>query len=364
MTDSNSPNHWDLLGSTLGAAPPPEEQEPRQPGPTPSQPSSPHKSASRASHHHRPAAAPRTADWDALAGELGLPPRRLRRPCHPAAGSNSGQTERGGAATAARTRAPSFPPPPETPEESPNFFDERFDFEEPFDLLESSESPAATAEDNGETAEPAEKRPRRRRRRRRRGRGDEQRESAAAGTDVGDRPADSTSASAEDSGRESEAELREPIGPQQVRDQSEAGRSRERRPQRHPPRRDRDRRDAGRGAAEERPRDRNRAAPPKLPEDDEVEVDVFADDELELGEGDQSEAEQPARLGFRGIPTWEEVLGMLIDKNLEARSKRPAGGPHHGRGNRGGRATTAADARRRQTAIVGCRRRLHCWGGS
>ena len=123
-----------------------------------------------------------------------------------------------------------------------------------------------------------------------------------------------------------------------MRDQSEAGRSRERRPQRQPPRRDRDRRDTGTGATEEHPRDRNRAAPPRLPEDDEVEVDVFADDELELGEGDQSEADQPARLGFRGIPTWEEVLGMLIDKNLEARSKRPAGGPHHGRGNRGGRA--------------------------
>ena len=28
---------------------------------------------------------------------------------------------------------------------------------------------------------------------------------------------------------------------------------------------------------------------------------------------------------------------MLIDKNLEARSSDPAGGPHHGRGNRGGR---------------------------
>ena len=74
-----------------------------------------------------------------------------------------------------------------------------------------------------------------------------------------------------------------------------------------------------------------------MPEDDEVEVDVFAGDELELGEGDQSEGEQPARLGFRGIPTWEEVLGMLIDKNLEARSRRSAGGPHHGRGNRGDR---------------------------
>jgi hypothetical protein len=76
-----------------------------------------------------------------------------------------------------------------------------------------------------------------------------------------------------------------------------------------------------------------------LPEDDEVEVDVdlFAGDELESVEGEPSEGEQPARLGFRGIPTWEEVLGLLIDKNIEARSKRSAGGPHHGRGNRGPR---------------------------
>ena len=42
---------------------------------------------------------------------------------------------------------------PAAPEESPNFFDERFDFEEPFDLLESSESRGARG------GEPQDERP-------------------------------------------------------------------------------------------------------------------------------------------------------------------------------------------------------------
>ena len=214
-------------------------------------------------------------------------------------------------------------PPPETPEESPNFFDERFDFEEPFDLLES----VGTAGGHGQ---------------------DDRRDHRAGGKTPPQTAAPTTTrtwrrATRVGSGRDGR---RRPLGRLDLglcggfRARVRSGTARTDRPTAG---RATNPRPAGlgsgvrsvnlpaaaeiaairaAGAAEERPRDRDRAAPPKLPEDDEVEVDVFADDELELGEGDQSEADQPARLGFRGIPTWEEVLGMLIDKNLEARSKR------------------------------------------
>ena len=66
---------------------------------------------------------------------------------------------------------------PEAAEESPNFFDERFDFEEPFDLLESGESAAVPPETSEQAGESGERRPRKRRRRRRRGREGEPRES-------------------------------------------------------------------------------------------------------------------------------------------------------------------------------------------
>ncbi len=242
---------------------------------------------------------------------------------------------------------PSSPPeqsrrgatPPEAPEESPNFFDERFDFEEPFDLLESSESPAATAEATAEATEPTEKRPHKRRRRRRRGRGGEQREPREAGASAAadDRSADLASNSAKDSDREFVADGGEAVGPRRAHEEAETGESENHRSKRRRPRRGRNRRDTetGAAAAGELPDARTHSSPVKSHEVDAVEADVLADDDIDLGEGD--DAERPARLGFRGIPTWEEAVGLLIDKNLEARAKRPAGGPHHGRGNRGPR---------------------------
>jgi hypothetical protein len=58
------------------------------------------------------------------------------------------------------------------------------------------------------------------------------------------------------------------------------------------------------------------------------------EEEFDEGEGN----DQPARMGFKGIPTWEEVVGIMVTKNVESRSKLPSGGgQHHGRGQRGGR---------------------------
>jgi hypothetical protein len=112
---------------------------------------------------------------------------------------------------------------------------------------------------------------------------------------------------------------------------------RESRPKRRRSRRGRGRRDRDSGPKADSDENRRPAAPPSVSaeshdadETDAIHEDVFELDETELLEGDQ-----PARLGFRGIPRWDEVVGMMIDKNLEARSKRPASNPH--RGNRGPR---------------------------
>jgi hypothetical protein len=61
-------------------------------------------------------------------------------------------------------------------------------------------------------------------------------------------------------------------------------------------------------------------------------------------EGEEGDEGRLARVGFRKIPAWEEVIGMIITKNLESRAKRPnggaprgRGGQHNQRGNGGGR---------------------------
>ena len=73
----------------------------------------------------------------------------------------------------------------------------------------------------------------------------------------------------------------------------------------------------------------------------------LADEGIEPGEGDEDEGDRPARLGFRGIPTWQEAIGLIVDKNLELRAKRSAGGSHSGRGHRGPRDNRGQGGRRR-----------------
>lgn len=352
MTDSNSPNHWDALASTLGAQPTPQEVDATQPKPTVSQTPPPRKPAPR--KESVAAAPPRTANWDMLASELGLepapqpvaPPRAAaprqvvppaipkqeRRPVPPAAFAPK-------PAAFAPKQEDQAPTPPELPEESPNFFDERFDFEEPFDLLESSETPAGAAEAGEETAESTEKRPRKRRRRRRRGRGGESREAGVSATE------EAVPTLAEDLDREPVVAQAEATGEESPDEAAAEGETEEkRRPRRRRSRRGRKRREpeAVEGVAAV---PAEGAAPAEAHDEDMLDEHLLAaDDLLDVGEGEEGDEERPARLGFRGIPSWQETVGLLVDKNIEARSKRPAGGPHHGRGgsrgprdNRGGR---------------------------
>ncbi len=344
MTEPNSPNHWDFLASELGATSPSEEPAAQQPSPVAPPPV--HKPV-----HHERKAAPQTADWDLLASELGIAPAAPAAP--PAAAAITPPAPAPAAPSAPEPvepelesilpwtpkpdplaalfgplpeREPHETPPSEKPEESPNFFDERFDFEEPYDLLESSDS-EKTEEATGEESESTEeKRPRRRRRRRRRGRGGEQRRETETTSD--ERSDESISELGVVSAEEESADVdqRQPVG-----EESEREETGERRPRRRRSRRGRNRRET-----ESAPR----ASGEKAGSDEDLDHAEPHDvgDEFDLGEEGSAEGEQPARMGFRGIPTWDEAVGLLIDKNIEARSKRPAGGPHHNsHGNRGPR---------------------------
>ena len=159
----------------------------------------------------------------------------------------------------------------------------------------------------------------------------------------------------------SEAEA-EAVGAERREGEGEAGESGERRPRRRRSRRGRKRHTGEASDAADKPAE----APTQSAADEDLddlsdvraeafEVDVSADEglgladeglglaeeELEEGlgleEGEEGDDQQSPRLGFRGIPTWEEAVGLIVNKNIETRAKRPNGGGQHGRGHRGPR---------------------------
>ena len=72
------------------------------------------------------------------------------------------------------------------------------------------------------------------------------------------------------------------------------------------------------------------------------------EDEDQLSdEGSESERLSPRQTRFSGIPTWDEAVGLIIAKNLEARSKRGSGGDSGGSG--GSAKDAAAGAVTRKT---------------
>jgi hypothetical protein len=52
-------------------------------------------------------------------------------------------------------------------------------------------------------------------------------------------------------------------------------------------------------------------------------------------DADDDDADKVDKEGHRAIPSWEEALSVIINKNLESRTKRPNGGPSRGHGGRG-----------------------------
>lgn len=261
--------------SDLGAKPPAEEESQQQSGPQQPQPAQTKKPA--AAHRPRPA-----ANWDMIAGNLGVTP--ASQPIEPPQ-----EIVESSVTPAEAPRHVSITP--ERGEESPNFFDEQFDLEEPFDLLESDGGNDAAPK----AEEPAEKRPRKRRRRRRPAKGSEDRKT-------------SESAPGGDSERETAAEEVETADSERTGDKPAS--SEQRRSKRSRPRRGRKRQSG----------DEQKPAEPCAESDshDDFDAEETADDR-----GD----EQSVRAGFRGIPTWGETVGLVIEKNLESRAKRPGGVP-------------------------------------
>jgi len=373
MSEPSPPNNWDDLISSLGVTPPTEEEKPAA-HPTPAK-----KPASRPPHPEKPAS-PQASDWDLLASELGVAPVSSPPPPPPPPAAREKKFERPPAREEHRKPPPAReehrkpppareehrrpptaqekaqepvaaqpPPLPETAEESPNFFDERFDFSEPFDVLENGESSAVAAEP-GEPGESAEQRPRRRRRRRGRGRprDSESREGRAESSE-GREPAASKERSdepdapdREPKGAESDLDvLDETVGAESRVDGSEADETGERRPKRRRGRRRKKRpgsEDAqhSTGVAGESDADEDRGPRPAETLEGGY-LDAVAAEGLEDEEEVDTDG-RAVRVGFRGIPTWEEAVGMLVAKNLESRAKRPGGGGSpRGRGPRNNR---------------------------
>jgi hypothetical protein len=206
---------------------------------------------------------------------------------------------------------------PETATELPSFFDE------PFDLIEPPEAPPGAPA--GEESD--ERRRRRRRRRRRPGEEPERRDSR--------RPAEA--AESERSLRRPPAEASPGYGPAEgapaegpgEEEGGGEGPQRERRP------RFRRERKMRPGEEPTAPRTKSSAAP-KAEESDDLEMDLDIGEGEEADVGGESRGDRTERQGFRGIPTWEETVGILVTKNMESRSRRPDGGSQHGRNNRGG----------------------------
>ena len=341
MADPNPSNHWDSLASDLGVKLPEQEAAPPEPAPLASQPpplpTPKPRAAPKAS-----TPAPALASWDALASDLGLataPQPIAPQPIVPTRSAAVSPPSASAPLPAAAKPDRRDAPAPRTAEESPNFFDERFDFEEPFDLLEPSEaSPPTPVAETKES--PEEKRPRKRHRQRRSGREPEREDSHEPAAVVAESPSPEAAPLTDEPAPVSTIVAAEGIGVEEVRTESdEAG---ERRPKRRRSSRGKKKRPsdgAKPAAAEEAHSDEpaveavgTRPATPR--DDDSIRRDRSEPEEgIDEGDEDLGDGDRPARAGFRGIPTWEEAVGLVIAKNMEARLKRSAGG---GRGGSGG----------------------------
>lgn len=197
--------------------------------------------------------------------------------------------------------------------------------------------------------------PRRRRRRRRRGRGRNREEGAGETRRFQEPPGTDDELGGVEFVRDvddQEGDEREPASAEADDRLPEADRNGAEREGEDEPRRRRRRRRRGRGG---RNRDRDRApadsqprmdGEPPLEDDDVLDVDEesitreriraegIADD---LEEGHEDEGGEETHLMHRGIPTWEEAIGMIVNVNLEARAKHPhsPSSGHHHRGGRG-----------------------------
>ncbi len=291
MNAPDSKDHWKELADEIGAEVPemPEAAPAPPPAPEAAEPSSPSKRAAS------PPPPPPEADWDALAADLGLEvePAPSATPTPPVANEPQGAETPVMPERDKEIEPEPFDPlaawdkPPEAPSEQPATAEPEardplelppapdVSFQEFAEEMASDESESMFESPDAEDArEVAERRQRRRRRRGRRGRGESSDEPRV------------------EPERRAEVESRtEPT------DEEEA-----------PPRR---RRRRARRSSDDRADSAEKAAAEPV-----------------------DEAAEPAPKKHRNIPTWQEVIGSVIESNLGSRSRSSRG---DGRRRRGGR---------------------------
>jgi len=319
MADSSEPNHWTQLASELGATPDPSAAEPPkvQPEKTKSQseaatggpavtPKPPR--ANVPSPPQRP-----PSDWSRLAEELGV------------------RSEP--SAEVAATGAVSTPTEPKAELEVPE--STRTDL---VPMGTEVELPAIGPESAGLSGEREEKSPGRRRRRRRsksqKPVDTEPAKTAEEPPEVGDE--------APLSEEPNEAAVADPSAGEEEESQERTKRRRRRR-----------------GSGRKKVAPRKSDEPAKSESGSEVEAEGAAADSPKESGGESSRQQpddsatksattenmkedkpsKPSGPGHRGIPSWQEAIGMIISANMESRAKRPSGSSSsrsRGGRNRGG----------------------------
>jgi hypothetical protein len=309
MTDPKRTDHWDLIASELGAEPASEQHE-ENPGPAAEQPATVVPERPREQPVRRPKRP--QADWDALAGTLGVAPEPAEVLAEPAEETVTGQR---------RPEQPDQAPAADRPVEVFQQAEPVIELSaaspfQPLDWLaeEAAElSPAGVEPSVEPGVEPAEKKSTRRRRKRRR----KPRDSDAA--KVAAQPA-ATLPTVEGP----EDELEEPAQVQPQRDEDRPQQDRSKRRRRRPGAR-RKKTPSGQGAVAEEaelPAER----PPEVrkePKQPPARVAEPPDDLDELDSEDDDD--RVSRPSHRAIPTWEEAIGLIVSANLESRAKNPGG---------------------------------------
>lgn len=376
-----SGSHWKSLATELGAESPAAERPAPRPAPPPPVKKAP--SPERTVKPTRPG-----SNWQGLATELGVDPGTAPAP-RPAAPppprvpapvtQESEPAERQTAADAPRERPPERERRPErgrrperdrrrgreerqerSPAPPTNWL---ADDDEGLDL--PSEEPATPAPE-GSAAQDDEPRRKRRRRRGRRGRG---RGDDARGSERQSGGATSDEADSREAGFEAELENESDEGDDSGEDLTieESAATAEGAPTSEEPRRRRRRRggrsrrrrnDESREDAPRRGGDRQptegRVPQPEEPADDDEPFGLDEDDagDVEFApaaamrasagdehdeDGNEDAGDEVAAHAHKAIPSWQETIGFLVERNLESRAKNPVGDRPRSRGGRGRR---------------------------
>jgi ribonuclease E len=335
MSEQGKSDHWANLASLLGTAPPPEEQEQKQ---EPSRPEEiqPEGIAAEETEPKAPVgteakaryAAPklhRTAqDWSQLATSLGIV---VETEVEPAPQSAEATTS---------TEVVEPTAPEELPPALPAVVIESSAAEvDVVDVFSDSDTPVTdnlvehvdTGSEAGERPERRRRRKRRRRRSRRESEAEVQEGAAEAPESVGE-----AEEPEEVDARASESVIVSPLSSVPAETPSRKRRRRRRRGEKK-----RSEAEPGESLAEclaelEGPSEGGLGE--ALEEDAGIKPSAESALADEGEHGEESLDEDGERLVHRGIPTWEETVSVVVDRNLESRAKSP-GGPPRGRGHKG-----------------------------